>query len=163
MDLDWKLFAAFTGWSFAAFQFILTYRESKDKNESDLLEKTLNYFNQGTQARIIGISLIDGIWWKRKKNLNIILPVLTSQILYLLTKASHSEQEARNVIRILHLIHKIIPYTDGYEIAEISEALMSGAMKKKSGVVMSNITLRLWYAKFTNGDLEGWDAEMENP
>ncbi|SMM97841.1 hypothetical protein SPONL_1487 [uncultured Candidatus Thioglobus sp.] len=91
------------------------------------------------------------------------LPVLTSQILYLLTEASRSQQEARNVIRILHLIHKIIPYTNGYEIAEISEALMSAAKTKKSGVGIANSTLRLWYAKFNDGGLESWDAEMENP
>jgi hypothetical protein len=58
VQVDWKITLALAGWFFAITQFAFTYRETRNKNESELLEKTLNYFNQGAQARTIGISLV---------------------------------------------------------------------------------------------------------
>lgn len=157
--MDWKIIAAFAGWVLAFLQFFFTFRAASEKNEAELLEKTLHYFNQGTQARSIGISLVEGIWWKRKKNLDIILPVLISQVLHLLTESKESPQDSRNLIRLLTLIERLLPYASpgSYELAEISEALLFGA-QKESGLT-SNVTLRLWYGKF-NGDADMWDAEF---
>jgi hypothetical protein len=163
--MDWKIALAFAGWFFAITQFVFTYIETREKNESELLEKTLNYFNQGTQARTIGISLVEGIWCKRQKNLDIILPVLISQVLYLITEANDSAQDVRNVIRLLHLIEKTLPHANHYgnELAEISNALMWGAQdESEGGVDVSNITLRSWFKKFNNGDVEMWDIEIGN-
>ena len=67
--MDWKLALAIAGWLLAFTQFFFTYRLTKKKNEDELLEKTLGYFERGTQARSIAISLIEGIWLKNKKNL----------------------------------------------------------------------------------------------
>lgn len=159
--MDWKIVLALAGWFFAITQFFFTFREIKSKNESELLEKTLNYFNQGTQARNIGISLVEGIWFKKQKNLEIILPVLISQVLYLLTEAEDSAQENRNAIRLLFLIEEALPHAKNYgkELAEISNTLMLGAENKKSGV--TSVALRQWFKRF-NGDAEVWDAEYEN-
>lgn len=159
--MDWKIAIGITGWLLAAVQFAFNFREAKEKNESELLEKTLYYFNQGTQARTIGISLVEGIWWKRKKNLDIILPVLISQVLHLVTEAKDTPQDSRNLIRLLGLIEKLLPHAapGSHELAEISEALMWGAQIEDKGV--SKASLRAWYKKF-NGDAEMWDAEIEN-
>ena len=162
--MDWKIILAFAGWFFAITQFVFTYRETRDKNESELLEKTLNYFNQGAQARTIGISLVEGVWLKKQKNLDIILPVLISQVLYLLTEAKDSAQESRNVIRLLHLIEKALPHANHYgnELAEISEALMWGAqVESDSDIGVTGVSLRSWFARFNNGHTEMWDVEIE--
>lgn len=159
--MDWKIVVAIAGWLLAISQFAFTFREAKEKNEAELLEKTLHYFNQGTQARTIGISLVEGIWWKRKKNLDIILPVLISQVLYLVTEAEDTPQDNRNLIRLLHLIEKLLPYESkgSFELAEISEALMWGAQVEDKGV--SSASLRAWFKRL-NGDTEMWDAEIGN-
>lgn len=161
--MDWKLKLAIGGWILAFAQFFFTYKQVKQKNESELLEKTLAYFERGTQARSIAISLVEGIWLKNRKNLDIILPVLISQSTFLLTEAEDYAQESRNLIRLLALIEKCLPYAANVlnETAEISEALLSGAQSEK-GVNVSNQTLKLWYAKFNDGDKATFEAETEN-
>ena len=159
VNVDWKIAVAIAGWLLAILQFAFTFREARDKNEAELLEKTLHYFNQGTQARTIGISLVEGVWWKRKRNLDIILPVLISQVLFLVTEAEDTPQDNRNLIRLLVLIEKLLPYAspESYELAEISQALMWGAQTEDKGV--SKASLRSWFKRF-NGDAEMWDAEI---
>ncbi|MCI5120647.1 MAG: hypothetical protein D3908_05550 [Candidatus Electrothrix sp. AUS4] len=107
--------------------------------------------------------MIEGIWLKNKKNLDIILPVLIAQANFLLTEAEEYGQESRNLIRLLSLIENCMPYAlnAGNETAEISEALLAGAISKK-GVTLSNSTLKRWYAKFNNGDKETFEVETEN-
>lgn len=161
--MDWKIALAIAGWGLAIIQFIFTHRETKNKNEADLLEKTLNYFGKGAQQRAIAISLTEGIWYKQKKNLDIILPVLISQAHFLLTATDNPEPEEWNLIRILFLIEKCLPYAaDRFnETAEISNALFHGA-QVETGVNLSNATLKHWFAKFNSGSTEMWDAEIEN-
>ncbi len=159
--MDWKLALAFGGWVLAIGQFFFTYRETKRKNEVELLEKTLGYFERGTQARSIAISLVDGIWLKKKKYIGVILPVLISQVNFLLSEADEYAQESRNLIRLLTLVEKCLPMAIdvGSETAEISEAIINGALSEK-GVTVSNQTLKLWHAKFHNGDPRGFEAEV---
>jgi hypothetical protein len=161
--MDWKLTLAIAGWFLAIVQFFVTHIETKSKNANDLLEKTFNYFGQSTQSRAIGISLVEGVWLKQKKNLDIILPVLTSQALFLLTATDKPEIEERNLIRILLLIAECLPYASdvGIETAEISEVLFRGA-QTDDGVNLSNNTLKSWFAKFNSGDTEMWEAEIED-
>jgi hypothetical protein len=160
--MDWKILLAVVGWGLAIWKFTVTHLQTKSKNEADLLEKTLNYFGKGPQQRAIAISLTEGIWYKQKKNLDIILPVLISQALFLLTDTDKPASEKRNLIRILSLIEKCMPYASDThnEKAEISEALFSGA-KVETGVNLGNICLGRWYEKFNLGDKETWLAETE--
>ncbi|WP_447965150.1 hypothetical protein [Nitrospira sp. Ecomares 2.1] len=65
--MDWKLALAMGGWLLAFAQFSFTYKLTRKKNEDELLEKTLGYFERGTQARSIAISLVEGIWLKSQK------------------------------------------------------------------------------------------------
>jgi hypothetical protein len=105
--------------------------------------------------------LVEGIWIKKQKNLDIVLPVLISQVLYLVTEVKDSAQESRNLIRLLHLIEVVLPHANGStnELAEISEALMWGGQMEE-GVGVSGVSLRSWFARFNNGDTEMWDAEV---
>ena len=159
--MDLKDFVALSGWALALIQFGFTYRESKKKNEAELLEKTLSYFERGTQARSIAISLVEGIWVKRKKNLDVFAPVVISQIIFLLTSAENFAQEERNLIRLLYLAEKCIPHSinPNHEWAEISEALIESA-RNPGKLSLSKTTLRHWYAKFNASDTETFDAEV---
>ena len=161
--MDWKIVVALAGWFLAIAQFVFTHRETKTKNENELLEKTLNYFGKGAQQRTIAISLTEGIWVKQKKNLDIVLPVLISQAQFLLTKTDNPESEERNLIRIFGLIEKCLPYANhvGHETAEISEALFAG-INTESGVNLPNTCLKSWFAKYNTGDTETWEAEIES-
>lgn len=161
--MDWKIALAIAGWVLAITQFIFSFRETKLKNENELLEKTLNYFGKGAQSRAIAISLTEGVWIKQEKNLDIILPVLISQAHFLLTATDNPEPEERNLIRIFYLIEKCLPYASdvGSEKAEISHALFAGA-QTETGVCLANGTLKHWFGKFNSGCTEMWEAEIES-
>lgn len=159
--MDLKDFVALSGWALALIQFAFTYRESKKKNEAELLEKTLSYFERGIQARSIAISLVEGIWVKRRRNLDVFAPVVVSQIIFLLTSAESFTQEQRNLIRLLYLAEKCIPYSlePNHESAEISEALIESALNPGK-LSLPKTTLRHWFAKFNAGETESFDAEV---
>ena len=157
-QMDWKLTLAFAGWLWAIVQFTFSFGETRRKNDAELLEKTLSYFERGVLSRSIGISLVEGVWYKSKKNLDVILPVLISQATFLLTESDDTVQEKRNLIRLFHLIHKCLPYANDLfnEAAEISESILSGARSEK-GVKLGEATLRVWYSKYNNGNSIGFD------
>lgn len=154
---------AVSGWLLALAQFIFTHLENRKKNDAELLEKTLGYFERGTQARSIGISLVEGIWLKRKKNLDVIVPVLVSQITFLPKDAEDFAQESRNLFRLLFLLEKCLPYASNpaNESAEVSDALLSAAVSPGK-IKLPKTTLRLWWEKFNDGNSEIFAAEVEN-
>lgn len=160
--MDWKLLIAFAGWTLAIVQFLFTYQQTKQKYESELLEKTLSYLEKGTQGRSIALSLVEGIWLKKKKNLEVILPVLIAQSHFLLVEADDYAQESRNLIRLFYLIEKCLPHAidPHYEKAEISEAILTGLQSEK-GIKLSNQTLKKWFSCFNDGDSEIFEAETE--
>ncbi len=148
------------GWLLALFQFIFNFRESKHKNESELLEKTLGYFERGPIARSIGISLVDAIWMSKKKYLEVITPVLISQIEFLLTDAEDFANERSNLIRLLYLLEKCIPFSsDPFKASPEISGVLIGAANGNSKIELTNTALRHWFSKFNNGDTEMFDAE----
>ena len=153
---------ALGGWILALIQFVITHLEGKRKNDDELLEKTLSYFERGTQARSIGISLVEAVWLKNKKYLDVIVPVLVSQLIFLLTAAKEYGQERRNLFRLLFLIDKCLPYASDptNERAEISEAILSAGLNP-GNISINKMTLRSWYGTFNNGDTTFFDTETE--
>jgi hypothetical protein len=149
------------GWLFAIIQFVLTYREGRFRSDEKLLEQTLGYFERGTQARSIGISLVESIWLVRKKNLDVIVPILVSQLVYLLTDAENYGQESRNLYRILSLLEKCLPHLQNSEseLCEIWNALLVAATSPGK-IEVTQGALRIWYKKF-GGDLESFEAETK--
>jgi len=147
------------GWVLAIGQFLWARREKHQLEESRLLEHTLGYFERGTQARSIALSLIEGIWFKRKKHLNIIVPVLVSQLVFLLRSAEDFGQEERNVFRLLELLHKALPFAEDSqrERIEVLEALLSAA-STPGPLEIGNIALGRWYEKL-GGDREVFEVE----
>jgi hypothetical protein len=143
------VFISVAGWVFAVVQFILTYGEGRLRSDENLLEQTLGYFERGTQARSIGISLVQSVWLTRKKNLDVIVPVLVSQLIFLLRDADEFGQESRNLIRILRLLEECLPHTKNAreESIEIMEALLEAG----NGLGKISVTsgfLEIWYQKF---------------
>ncbi|WP_028316805.1 hypothetical protein [Desulfatibacillum aliphaticivorans] len=153
--MDWKIAIAIAGWLTAIVTFYFNYRLSIKKNEDELLEKTLSYFLKGALARSIGISLVEGIWFKRKVNLEIILPVLVGQATFLLTEADEYSPDSKNLIRLLRLIEKCLPYASNRinEVSEILDTLIL-ATRSEKGVPISKEVLKLWYSKFNNGKVD---------
>jgi hypothetical protein len=143
------IFISIAGWLFAVVQFILTYKEGRLRSDEKLLEQTLGYFERGTQARSIGISLVQSVWLTRKKNLDVIVPVLVSQLIFLLKDADEFGQESRNLVRILRLLEECLPHTKyaHEESIEIMEALLEAGNRPGKISVTSGF-LEIWYQKF---------------
>jgi hypothetical protein len=57
--VDWKITLAIAGWFFALTQFAFTYRETRSKNEAELLEKTLNFL-----TKVLKLELSELVWSK---------------------------------------------------------------------------------------------------
>jgi hypothetical protein len=110
-------------------------------------------------GRSIGISLVDSIWFKRKRHLNVILPVLVAQAGFLLSDAEDVGIERRNLVRILFLIEKCLPYdVESFEVGEILNSLLCAAISP-SKIDLEKTSLRMWYKKFNKGSVEIFDAE----
>ena len=151
---------ALGGWLFALVQFLLNYREKKKTSEHQLLESSLGYFERGTQARSIAISLVDSLWVKEKKRLDVIVPVLNSQLYFLLNEAEAFGQEERNIIRLLRVLEKSVAELEdsNEERAEILNTLLM-AKNSPKGIRLTSQCLRSWYGKFSGGDTKQFDAE----
>src|SRR5947208_3438368 len=94
-----NVFLALGGWIVAGIQFLVSIRETRRKQESELLERTLGYFGDGPIKRSIGISLVQSIWTRNDRQLPVILPVLITQLNHLLLEAqTESRVEERNLI-----------------------------------------------------------------
>jgi hypothetical protein len=161
--MEYAVIIGLLGWILALIQFIINFRENKRKNDDLLLEKTLGYFERGTISRSIGISLVDAMWFQRKKHLDVIVPVLISQAQYLFTEAEDYPNERRNLIRLLFLIEKCLPYSlaPHNENIEITEIILNAATSPGK-IKLADATLRIWFSKFNNGDTEWFDVEIKN-
>jgi hypothetical protein len=154
---------ALGGWIVAGTQFFVSLRETRRKQESELLERTLGYFGDGPIRRSIGISLVQSIWTRNDQQLTVIIPVLVAQLNYLLLEAqTESRVEERNLIRILDLLRGHIDKASdpGTERIEVLEALNAKLYDLNRGVPMVPTQLKGWYRSF-GGNAEHWAAESE--
>jgi hypothetical protein len=170
MELSWAI--GILGWALAMLQFAVTYRRNKQNDDYELLERTLGYFEKNAISRSIGISLVQDIWLKENKHINIITPVIVAQLIHIMfeTDSDSYGVEERNAIRMLYLLWSCFQTYDdlglqtyddiGFEALEISEALIS-KVGHKGGVRMGKSQLRHWYKKFNSGLAISFDAETE--
>jgi hypothetical protein len=96
---------------------------------------------------------VESTWLVRKKNLDVIVPVLVSQLVYLLKDAENFAQESRNLIRILKLLEKCLPHIQNshYEKCEILNALLEAAMSPGK-IPLSYATLETFYTNISGDD-----------
>jgi hypothetical protein len=156
---------ALGGWGTALLQYYLGYRERRDQREDALLAQTLKCFEGKSQRRSVGISLVEGLWAPKMKKMNILVPVLVNQIVYLLhsSKSVDAVHEERNLIRLLTLLKRCIPKTTSPNeyYPEILDAILRKDLNhQEKGIPLSIQTLRIWYEKF-GGDIETFDAEHQ--
>lgn len=149
---------AIGGWGMALIQYYLGYRERREQREEQLLAQTLGYFDGKTQRRSIGISLVEGLWAPKMKKMDILVPVLLNQTIYLLLSSNSvdSIHEERNLIRLLILLKRCVPHTSNPSeyYPEIHEALLRKDPEENGkGIPLARPTLRLWYKDF-GGDTE---------
>jgi len=162
MEITIASIIAFSGWILALIQFVLTHVENRKKNQSELLEKTLGYFERGTQARSIGISLVQSIWLKRKKKMRIVIPVLVSQVVFLFRSAEDFGQEKQNLIRILTLLYTCSDkgLMESCDKIEILEALTAANIRSK-GISLGKESLKQWYANFNDGSTVTFESGID--
>lgn len=143
---------ALGGWIIAFSQAYIAYIERQQKRNDDLLLRTVEYFKGNAQERNIGISLVEGLSRRsNKKQLAVIVPLLTNQFVYLLIQAEDtSANEERNLVRIFFLLEKfILPNHKEFhnERIEILEAIGRRIHKdypESSALNIPDTTLQLW-------------------
>ncbi len=142
---QWAIAAG--GWIVAIVTIVLDFIDRRGAREEERLSKTLEYFDGGSQRRSVGIALIEGIWVKKARHLDIVVPLIANQIVYLLLSTdSHDEHNVRNLVR-LFMLFKAIPnlqkrYSARYgDVADAISQKLEGTTK---GIPLSKSTLELW-------------------
>lgn len=157
------------GWGLAITQLILSRIDRRRQLGDELLRSTLQHFDGGAQRRTIGIALAENLAASTPMAIPVLVPVLTNQIVYLLlgTTTEFTENETRNLIRLLHLTEKLGLKTEerfSDFCIEVMEALMTSARKDNSpsekGLWMSSYTCKAWYLRL-GGAKDTWDAEVD--
>jgi hypothetical protein len=157
--LSWAV--AIGGWLVALIQFFFSYRERRIQHAEDYLERTLKYLISGPHQRAVGLSLIEAVWLPKRERLDVIVPVLVNQFIYIMlsTDAIALAQEERNLVRLTLLLRECLPFArDQYhEAAELKECILR-KLSFEGGVMITSPTLRLWYEGF-GGDPAYFDVE----
>ena len=146
------LIIAIGGWSVAIIQFIVSLVERYFQRKRELLLTAFSYFTGGSQKRSIGISIIEGLWTKKEKYSEFLVPLLSNQIVYVLlhSKQGNSRHEFHNYLRMIGLIMKVknikSKYYDSY--GEIRNALdLKLESKENRGIEVTSITIKAWIDK----------------
>jgi hypothetical protein len=135
------------GWLVAIVTLVLGYRERKQAREEERLARTRDYFGGGSQRRSIGIALIEGLWLDKPISHDVIVPLVASQLVYLLLSTeSLDAHNERNLVR-LFIIFKSIPnlnqrYWD--RRCDVADAITRKLEGGEKGIPVSSVTLKLW-------------------
>lgn len=145
------------GWVVAIVLAVLGYLERRRQRDTDLLLKTLRYFEGGTQKRNIGIGLVEGIWSKEEKHRPVIIPVLVNQFVYLLLQSNSKEviHEERNLIRIAQLLMNDpnLKNTNHESYCEMVDAIARKySDPERGGLRITRPTLKMWAQKLGGED-----------
>jgi hypothetical protein len=150
MDKDLlNIIVAAGGWVVAVITVVLGYRERKSAREEDLLGKTLAYFDGGSQRRSIGISLLEGIWIRKKSCHAVVVPLIANQIVYLLLSTdSHDAHNERNLVRLVMLLRQVPDLQANFydrwgDVCDAIGRKYEGHADGK-GIPVSKPTLKLW-------------------
>jgi hypothetical protein len=85
-------------------------RERSDTRHEEFLFRALEHFGGRTQERSVGIAIAEAYWRKVPDQVDVLVPVLLNQLVYLLTVADRSKttaHELQNVARIVDLLAEI--------------------------------------------------------
>ena len=135
------------GWVIAAITLLLGYLERRTAREEDRFAKTLDYFQGGSQRRSIGISMLEGVWIRKARYHDVVVPLVANQIVYLLLSTeSHDAHNERNLIRLLTAFRAIPHLQEKYHDpwADVCDAIARKHDGEVKGLPVSQPTLRLW-------------------
>ena len=141
------------GWVVAIISLVQGFLERKGAREEERLGKTLDYFDGGSQRRSIGISMIEGLWLNKPKYRDIIVPLISNQVVYLLlcteSKDAHNE---RNLVRMVMILMRIPDFKNKYHDrwGDVSNAIYAKFQGEEKGISMPGPTLQLWYSGLGN-------------
>ena len=139
------------GWLIAVLLTYLGYLERRASQQSDLLLKTVAYFEGKTQKRSIGIALVEGLLRKNPKQRDVLIPLLTNQFVYLLLHpdVSESVHEERNLVRLYNLLADTPNLKQDYHHSwcEIGDAITRRSGGECSGINITEPTLNQWRKK----------------
>lgn len=148
-------------------QTYFSYKEKHDERRERILFKGIDKLNRDEVERSIGISILEGLKIDDKEELDIIIPALASQALFLLlhTNNTKSRVEFSNWLRIMELLRTPKWLNDNYPY--LWEELANSFVRKmdketENGIEMSSQTLKIWAAKF-GVDIESNGSFIDRP
>jgi hypothetical protein len=126
-----------------------------NRNQSRIKTETviasLESFTGGTQARGIGISIIEFNWDEKPESRKVWVPILHNQALYLLTESRSADKrhEQQNLERIMNLLQtarneSLLKPT---QLASLVEAILSNG--RPAGVTVEPEKLNEWHKAFS--------------
>jgi len=141
------------------FQTYFSYKEKKEQRREQIVLKGIDKLNHDEIERSIGISIIEGLKIEDKDELDIVIPALASQALFLLlhTPNSKSRVEFSNWLRIMELLKnpKWLDQNYPYLWEELANAFAEKMdSDSKYGLEMTPQTLEIW-ARNYGVDTEG--------
>jgi hypothetical protein len=111
-------------------------KERADERTNDLQERTqakreeflfraLEHFGGHTQERSVGIAIAEAYWKSTPEQLDVLVPLLLNQLVYLLAvqpsnktaDAAHERQNVRRIAQLLARIDKVDRFRDSYEFS----------------------------------------------
>src|SRR5688572_3022722 len=128
------------GWIVAIIALTLDFIDRRGTREEDRLAKTLEYFDGGSQRRSVGIAMVEGIWIKNTRHLDVIAPLIANQIVYLLLSTeSRDAHNERNLVRLVHLFASVPKVSQSYSErwADVCDALTRKYAGERKGIEVS--------------------------
>lgn len=146
-----KWIIASGGWLVAVLSVWIGYLERQKAREEQSLQETLSYFTGGTQKRNVGIALVEGVWQSKPQYMNILVPVITNQIVYLLTTTNSKDEihELRNLNRLLSIFMKTdsVRYKFPSCHSDVTDAIYRKISGECKGIDIPDVTLDQWVKK----------------
>lgn len=144
------------GWLVAIITIAIGYHERRQAREEERLRRTLDYFVGGSQRRSIGISLIEGVWIKKRRFDDIIVPLVANQVVYLLLSTeSHDAHNERNLVRLIMILRAVPSLAERYSErwGDVCDAIDRKYQGEGKGIPVAEGTLKSW-SKALGSDLE---------
>ncbi|HEX6981305.1 MAG TPA: hypothetical protein VF181_00955 [Balneolaceae bacterium] len=149
------------------FQTYFSYKEKQEERRERIIFKGIDRLNRDEVERSIGISIIEGLKIEDKDELDIVIPALASQALFLLlhTKKNKSRVEFSNWLRIMELLKSPEWLDENYPY--LWEELANAFVKKMDndteyGIEMASQTLNMWASSY-GVDVESHGAFINRP
>jgi hypothetical protein len=152
--VSWTVSAG--GWVVAIITIAIGYLERRQAQEEERLGKTLDYFDGGSQRRSIGISLIEGVWIKKRRFDDVIVPLVANQVVYLLLSTeSHDAHNERNLVRLVAILRAVPKLAERYfdRWGDVCDAMKRKSDGERKGIPVSQATLQIWSSQL-GGNLD---------